>query len=738
MRAVFMRTMLAWGLAACLADPSLAQPVGKRECSLRYDNSMFTPAEWPERSLEAYAAGQLGVVVPELDHFYLFIAYRRLAGKAITPADVDRLRTFDPCWKDGSEGYFGKYWPSAPLMQAVQGEWRKAREQSGLPPAPVRPRNSQSVLGYIEHAVPNCNPDAFRNAARTLAARIATHGNDAWTRNWVDGQDAVFFQCFATGGEPPRPAPADAPAWLKADRAYQQAAAQFYAGQYGDAAQRFLAIAADANSPWQPWGRYLAARALLRQASQKERGGDEYLAAAQTLLQQALTDGKDSVLREDIARMLQRVRLRTEPAQVFAEIDARLTAPALGPGVGQDVRDFQPHDAPAADFDLRDPGFAAWLQVLRGKQVPDDVPAQAPSEAALVALLQVATPGMPRLDALLQQAAAVRPASPAWQTVQFHRIRLLPNRAEASRLAHQVLALPETQLANADRNRFKALALPLARTQDEFAQLAVRTLVQASDLPPRQKEIHVPVLDADGGAIVNRALPLDRLHALHVSARTPAPLREELLGPVWTRALVLSRWDVLHAMRPEMEQRFAADAALLRRLDEAPPEERAPRAALFLLRHPELLGSVSTELAWLPKASEFAQPNMHRQLREEGSRANWWCSLPSGRWWRDDKPPEPPPLPTFLSARDKARWQAEYATLTATPDATEFLGRLALDWAKQHPRDATLPDALRMVVRSARGGCVTPVAVGYGRQAFRHLHRYFPDSEAARSTRSHG
>jgi hypothetical protein len=129
---------------------------------------------------------------------------------------------------------------------------------------------------------------------------------------------------------------------------------------------------------------------------------------------------------------------------------------------------------------------------------------------------------------------------------------------------------------------------------------------------------------------------------------------------------------------------------------------------------------------------------MHRALLQDGSRFNWWCSLPAGRYWYKDPAPPPPALPAFLTAAERRRWKSEYAKLVAQPNGTEYLAPAVLDWAKAHPRDPELPPALRMIVRSARGGCVTPQAHWMGHEAFRHLHRYFPRSEEAKQTRSWG
>ena len=82
--------------------------------------------------------------------------------------------------------------------------------------------------------------------------------------DWLTAQAAVFQNCAGGPLVLPPPAEAGSDARARADRDYQIAAAYFYATQYDEAAGRFRAIAANTASPWRAYGRYLAARALIR------------------------------------------------------------------------------------------------------------------------------------------------------------------------------------------------------------------------------------------------------------------------------------------------------------------------------------------------------------------------------------------------------------------------------------------------------------------------------------------
>ena len=100
---------------------------------------------------------------------------------------------------------------------------------------------------------------------------------------------APKIRCSATARVRVIPAPAapESPEILQKDRAYQIAAAHFYAGDLAVAERLFRDIADDPASHWRPLAPYLIARALLRQGSLVPRYDDvdkaKLTAAKQTL-----------------------------------------------------------------------------------------------------------------------------------------------------------------------------------------------------------------------------------------------------------------------------------------------------------------------------------------------------------------------------------------------------------------------------------------------------------------------
>ena len=142
-----------------------------------------------------------------------------------------------------------------------------------------------------------------------------------------------------------------APALLSADRAYQIAAANLYAGKYDEAAQQFAAIAADKESPWHEMGNYLAARAIVRKAFALGKGSNPYsegiadfdpgvMNRAQQILEHELSSPHPASLRNDLQAELNFIRIRTEPEKRAAEISAALTGPNPDPNYAQDLKDL--------------------------------------------------------------------------------------------------------------------------------------------------------------------------------------------------------------------------------------------------------------------------------------------------------------------------------------------------------------------------------------------------------------
>ena len=443
---------------------------------------IFTPIDRPDAPLQRFLQGELGVLRPTYAPTFLFAAYRQLSGLGFDPAAQAQILAL---WNEK----LGQGDANETAAAAQLGAWNAARagaaESSDAPRIglyrddPIRP------VSYL-----NCAPDAFRSAARTLAARIETFGREsAAVRAWLSAQDQVFANCSGAVPQIPVAAPPDAPLLVHADRAYQIAAAYFYAGRFAEAEARFGAITRDPTSPWSRIAPYLAARALIRQATLAEDFGFDaaILRNAETALQKILGEVELDEIHPAAEALLEFVRFRLHPEERLHELAGALLQERLSPGVAHRLWDYRLLlDPPWINRIQRFDDLTDWILTL-----PDRRPAAL--EHALqrwtetrsfpwrVAALAKIAPGHPRLAELLA-AAEVPPNHPAAATVAFYRIRLLSEagdrRAARLRLDRWRARAPD-QLPPAAVNAFRAQSLALARNLREFIEAAPRIPVRA-------------------------------------------------------------------------------------------------------------------------------------------------------------------------------------------------------------------------------------------------------------------
>ncbi|MES2016574.1 MAG: hypothetical protein V4484_08755 [Pseudomonadota bacterium] len=682
-----------------LCAPAIA---AERACAFRQgpsvEGNIYEPAEWPVHLTEADFV-RPGIVRPGHDHFYLYIAWRALRGQALTPQQRQRMAPFDPCWVTAADDAWGYDASQDPALVAALAQWNETRA-SVIPAAPAAP-----VFAHHYDSA-NCHADAFRNAARVLASRIASFGKGPATSDWIAAQDAVFASCSAKA-DLPKDAPADAPAWLRADRAYQQAAAALYRGDYPDAARRFDAIGAP----------YLAARADLR------AGDPAAMARARTRLEPLAQAADDSAMRTDARRLLQMLQLRTEPAVLLASLEQRLAATDPGPSIGQDVRDYALAYRNGNGSARADLGFAGWLSALRGTGIDARQAMQKWRETReppwLVAALTLATTDSSDLAQLRADALRLPVNSPAFVSARYHLARLSADGA--------LTALPPVSLSAQDANAFRRIGLAHARSLADVARFAPRTNAMASEVQSAN------ALDRDGAALINSGLTLDMQVSLLRMKALPPALRQDLAVVIWTRAFILDRPQVAANMAGMVKAAIPAAAQDIdNMLVQTDPAQRRALGALLLARFPGMVADARFELYYTVDPATIALPNMHRQTAMDDSRDNWWYAFAGGKSGYGEASAAPP-APRFLSRAQRKTLAAERAALAATPNGADYLASLVMAYAHNHPRDPHLAPALATLIRAC-GGAAQGALTG---AMFRHLHRYFPGSEAARRTPTH-
>lgn len=716
--------------------------------------AIFVHTVHPGYPMERFAAGRIGVLQPSYARSYLYVAYRYLEEapftaeeqKALAQLWQDRL-SFD--WSAGDETWV-KSWLDT------------RRKVVATDPAPISVYRSREKPNDYETYL-NCQKDSFDTAIATLNDRIGKYGADsAALKTWVEGQDQVFSNC-AGGSSIPTELPAEADSLARADRAYQIAAANFYATNYDEARNRFQTIASDSNSPWRQNAVYLVARSLARKGSlgpadQKQ----ESLTQAEAQLQKILADKKLSSLHAASLRLLNLVRLRAHPAERLHELAEVLSAKTPNPHLKQDLWDYtvlldgflekdEPEDKQPAipkDQDLTD-----WIATFESTK--NEAPAHAferwkatGSNPWLIAALTLIDGKNSHASELTAAALKVRSASPAFASARFHAIRLLlesGKNAEARTLLDQALKTDRAHFDESALNLLIAERMKLATTLSEFLTDATRVPAALSwnddgrELPVTNDEasdeskqkLGKPFFDVDAAHALNDQLPLSVLKEAAKSNILPAGPRKDLVQATWLRAALLGDTQTADELAPVLAQLVPQMAELLKSYQlSSEPSEKKFSAIYTWLKTPGLEPVVD---AGIGRDAPLYEQDQYRD--------NWWCgaafvpaSAEENREVSQFTATTSIAPPRFLSAQDADKGAKERAALAALGAAPNYISKQVIQWATSHPEDARAPEALHLAVKTTRYGCTDKDSARWSKAAFDLLHRKYPNSSWAKKT----
>ena len=792
--------------------------------------TVFTETAHPDFPLGPYTRGRLGVLQPGYERIYLYAAYRSLMGRSFdraqalalwglppdSPALLDHVPTPTPAPST----------PPPPLPQPVDWPhaWIDARNEvlnaghaeylmpwPGMRPTPnvyVTIRTSDGISRDVHgpgerlSIYLNCLPQAFQNAIDTLHDRAEKYGAASpELAAWAQAQDQVFSNC-AQGDNIPVPLDADASPLARADRDYQIASAYFYAGDFTRAEAAFQTIAADPASPWSSLAQYLVARAYIRQATVGYDDNSPDMAAlsnAESQLKHVLENPKSADLHASAAALLDFVEVRLHPGQRAVELAKALMQNLAPAKLAQDVRDYT-----FLLDKLENEGYSnspAGLQASRAELYPklaelrgqddltdwiltfqvDDASAvdhayekwqQTNSPAWLVAAISKVEPGDPRAMKLIEASLAVPVSAPAYDSVTFHRFRLMMQHSDRADVlpqlnhlvAHGAGAMPRSSL-----NLFLAMRMTYARNMAEFLKYAARVPVEAEyggfdssqylSLHPPEGS---PWFDSDALIVLNQQMTPEALAEVAESKTLPVYLRREVARGAWTRAFLLGDDSgalklapLLAALQPELRPGLDAFASA------ATPDARRFAGTLLILRFPGLRPYITSPERDTPL-------NQIDNLRE-----NWWgLGSPCGYDWGQGSwmpPPPPPPQagaqgqggtqpgpppwptlepqltaiypkgdvpqPSFLSPAEVSRAEKNWRKTRALPVASIVLGNEVLAWVQKHPDNSRAAEALSLTVRAGHFGCADPNRWKVSKAAFDLLHGRYPESSWGKETR---
>jgi hypothetical protein len=589
-------------------------------------------------------------------------------------------------------------------------------------------------------------------------------GQDAVFSNCVANTHAIYYPANrpVINRSAPTVAPVSAPTLLRQDREYQVAAAQFYSAQLAPARVSFQAITKDATSPWRGIARYLVARTLVREAFLTAKNGpDDVIASfdpdlmkqAQHELESMRGEQLTGISAHSIQSLLNLVRIRTEPEARLREMSAALAGPETDPYYEQDLKDLTWYlngkldslairedaddydfhvDKPNNDyrpltFEQKRPGFEkAFHDVadLRSTSPLIDwlVTFQSPAEAAkkhafaewkragnvpwLAAAIMKASSSDLQASALIEGAGHVQPTSPAWATVTYHRLRLLIDSGRAREARAELdKAFPGVRAIGSDSaiNLFTGLRMRTASSLDEALADAPRKILERTseeqssidqcldvmENPKRKydcKKDNSPVeFSEDGASIFNYETPLATLAQSAQSRALSPQLRQSIAMMAWVRSVLLKNEVIAAQMLPLLPQKLQQQAGA----------GIGFHALMAILRNPGLR----------PYLDSGVQRSASYDFVESYS-DNWWCADWKTNFSRVGAPVTAKSV-AFISPEMRTTGETETKDLLALGDADETLGSEVVSYARAHPSDPDVPEALFLTLRMIRYGCRT-------------------------------
>lgn len=728
-------------------------------------DAVFTFRVHPEFPLEKFAAGQIGVVQPNYARSYLFVVYRHLSGN---PFSAPEQKALVALWSERlgySSSDYDEEWPKTWLTARQKVPGVSAAPKISVDRRREKPNEYESYL--------NCQKDAFDSAAATLEQRTKKFGLDsAGVKEWVAGQDQVFANCSA-GKVIPAAIAGDADQLLRADRAYQIAAANFYAANFDDAKSQFEAIAHDKSSPWRETAAYLVARSLLRKASlgPAETRNDS-LAQSEDTLRKILKDQDLATVQPAANRLLNLVRLRLHPDAKLHELSQSLLQ-KNDETMKQDLWDYtilldQFLGDESTDKKnlltsvLRQDDLTDWIDTIETSG-PEALEhslqrwQETSSIPWLVASLSKVHASNPQAAALIAAAGKIDQASPAFASTSFHQVRLAleAGKLDQARLQlDQVLAKHKSRLPASSVNLFLSLRMRLAKDLAEFLNYAQRQpagfswnederemaadLAEDSDL---KAIIGRNLFDVDATRTFNESLPLSLLRQAAESKVLPEHLRRDMAQAAWLRAAMLDQPDTARQLVPTLKGLIPELKPLLDDYQSSLADEASKFSAIYAwLKFPGLQPVVT---AGIGRRTALNQ--------QDSLRDNWWCgaAYKPETSAEDEGTTEKPkdtlsaamnmegsalPSPAFLSAAQKAAARDEHARLTALGAAPDYICRQVIQWVERHPADPRAPEALHLAVRTTRYGCTDKDTGKWSKAAYDVLHKRYPNSPWARKT----
>jgi hypothetical protein len=762
-------------LAAQIAFAPVAYENAALACGPFFDQTVFSLSMHPDAPFKLFAKGQLGIVLPSWGDTYQIVAYRYLEGKPLTAGEQAAYLSY---WGNQLDRSFNE-------DSSDSDKWLKDREKVGGKIDPqfafTSTYRSTSAEGYSTYL--NCSGDAFKTASANLAKLVAKYGADSPVcKEWLKGQDAVFCHCQSPqydysknkqNAEGPFPGklPDSATVELRQDRMYQMAAAYFYAQKLDDALTLFTAISADKNTPWQSIARYMVARTLIRKGtlSKKEGYDTESLAKALAALKQLAASPDQASFKKSIDELIDFVELRLDPDGSCQTLGKLLASPYSGNDLARKIDSYmfvstasasdenaegkQQPKAPKKNGSAQSDDLSNWIWCI-GSSAKVGVAEAAEGfkshhnlawALAYATKLKGSEPDAVEVEKVL---AATAKNNPGYISACYYRALLLlggkhVKEGEAAIAAGQSAPYMTPSAANA----FSYLNLDRATTLDQFLTLSFRppaAVVGGADVDEMSDTFEAlekknnydklpPVLLPESATVINIDFPLS-MFVTAVSSKCTAPSYvKQFAQAAFTRAIMLGDLATASKLTAELKKAYPSVAKQINDFDNAAnPTDKEFAACLLMLKCP---GMRPTVTGGTGRSTEFDHIDDYQD--------NWWdasnFSDSGDRGGSNQEEAAAKALSvSFLTAADKTAAKAQVAKMKALGEAPNYMGKIAIAYAKSHPSDPRVPEALALTVKATHfGSSDQSKTTAVSTQAFQILHRSYPGNPWTKKTPYH-
>ena len=764
-------------------------------CGPEFAGLVFTREHGPDAPISAFTKGKIGIPLPSWWRSYLVVAYRHLEGK---PLSVEEARSFAEFW--GAEKKFGFPSDPANKALAkwvkARAQFEPANPQDELKAYKESGFSSQlnCTASAFNTAVETLHARAQHFGAASQELREWIAGQDAVFKNcYGDDKNPIHPNELPATADPLLRA--DRKYQIAAAHfysgVYPDAEAAFDAISHDEtspwqsiapylAARAVIRQISDNLNGFAEPDRLAKDVPLVKEAEGR--------------LKAVIDDPSREQWHHDARKLLNLIAFRTEPLQYQHRLAKEIIGAGAGEDFGQDVRDYtllldkyldEEPDFPGIErygdkynrkleqwrgehyqalWHERSDELTDWIMTFQSDSKAASAHAMSKWHATktttwlflAVAKMSGSDPG--NADAI-EAAAKVGPESPAFIAFAYHRARLLRESGDqesARKVLSDILkakeSLPlsarnllldeQTKLADNLKSFTSGLTRnPVRLNYDWYAdsetgcyQSECNSTFYGVKNPSRNSQL-LEQFDTTTALLLNTRTPTEMLVTIVNGKTLPDHLQQRMAPSIWARAALLNQPDLASNVaeaaaeaRPELRSFIQAFA------EAKSPEERRFVAAFAISHFPGLRPFVDSVY---PRETEFTKIDNFRD--------NWWCADVGAiqdhvnyekQWNKDLKPRNMGSPAPFITAEQARKAETEWQTLRDFGASEQYLPRVLIGWAKAHPDDPRVPEALHFSWRVSRYSCSDESAHDdYNRQAFKLLHRRYPKSEWTKKTR---